>query len=450
MITKKPNFKFTYPKIIALGFFILILLGTLLLMLPWASRDGKSVGLLTALFTSTSASCVTGLVVVDTYTQWSLFGQLVILGLIQIGGLGFMTILTLFSMLLRRKIGLTERTLLRESINTMYIGGIVRLTRKILLGTLLFEGLGALLLSTRFIPKMGWLDGIFNAIFTSVSAFCNAGFDLMGRYEQYSSFVTMQNDTVINFTLMALIIIGGIGFFVWDDIQINKLHFKKYKLHTKLVLSTTAALIILGTIAFLILERHSPTMENMTLWQRIQASMFCAVTPRTAGFNTVNTADLSSGSKLLTVVLMFIGGSPGSTAGGIKTTTFAIVIICVWANLRNKSGANAFKRRLESSALSQATSVITINAFLALSACLLIAAAQPELVLSDIMIEAFSAIGTVGMSTGITRDLETFSRLLLIFLMYCGRVGSLSFALLFTGNKAKSTLQMPQEKINIG
>lgn len=447
---KKQKVKFTYPKIIAFGFFCLIAAGTLLLMLPIASRDGQSAGFLTSLFTSTSASCVTGLVVADTYTQWSIFGQVVIICLIQIGGLGFMTILTLFSFMLRRRIGLNERNLLRESINTMYIGGIVRLTRKVLFGTLLIEGIGAILLSFRFIPKMGLWTGIYNGIFTSISAFCNAGFDLMGRYQQYSSYVTMQNDVVINFVIMALIIIGGIGFFVWDDITINKLRFKKYKLHTKIVLTVTGLLILLGTLAFFVLERNSTSMEGMNVWQRLMASMFSAVTPRTAGFNTIDTAALTPGSKLLTCILMFIGGSPGSTAGGIKTTSFAIIAISVWANCRNKSGANVFKRRLESTALSQATSVVTINLLMSLTACLLILAVQPEFNLADLMVEVFSAIGTVGMSTGITRELTSFARVILVILMYSGRVGSLSFALLFTEKKAKASLQLPAEKINIG
>lgn len=446
----KKKIRFSYPKIISFGFFCLIAVGTLLLMLPISSRDGQSAGFLTSLFTSTSASCVTGLVVADTYTQWSLFGQIVIIGLIQVGGLGFMTILTLFSFLLRRRIGLTERTLLRESINTMYIGGIIRLAKKILIGTLLIEGTGAILLAFRFIPKMGFWSGLFNSVFTSISAFCNAGFDLMGRYEQYSSYVTMQNDVLINFVIMALILIGGIGFFVWDDISVNKFRFKKYKLHTKIVLCVTIGLTLLGTVSFFILERHSASMEGMNTWQRIMASMFSSVTPRTAGFNTIDTASLTSGSKLLTVVLMFIGGSPGSTAGGIKTTSFAIILICVWANCRNKSGANVFKRRLEPNALSQAASIVTINLLFALSACLLIAAAQPEVLLGDLMVEVFSAVGTVGMSTGVTRELESFARVVLVLLMYAGRVGSLSFALLFTEKRAKGTLQLPQEKVNIG
>ena len=229
----------TYPKIVAFGFFILIAAGTILLLLPISSRQEGSTGLTDALFTATSASCVTGLVVADTYTHWTLFGQIVIICLIQIGGLGFLTILTMFSMLFHRKIGLKERSLLQESVNTMYIGGIVRLIKKILTGTFIIEFIGAVLLATRFIPKMGIGIGIYNSIFTSISAFCNAGFDLMGRYEEYSSLTMFREDIVVNITVVALILIGGIGFFVWDDISVNKHHITKYQLHTKLVLIAT-------------------------------------------------------------------------------------------------------------------------------------------------------------------------------------------------------------------
>lgn len=244
----------TYPKIVAFGFFILIAAGTILLLLPISSRQEGSTGLTDALFTATSASCVTGLVVADTYTHWTLFGQIVIICLIQIGGLGFLTILTMFSMLFHRKIGLKERSLLQESVNTMYIGGIVRLIKKILTGTFIIEFIGAVLLATRFIPKMGIGIGIYNSIFTSISAFCNAGFDLMGRYEEYSSLTMFREDIVVNITVVALILIGGIGFFVWDDISVNKHHITKYQLHTKLVLIATGILVIFGTAAFYILE----------------------------------------------------------------------------------------------------------------------------------------------------------------------------------------------------
>lgn len=447
------KFKFTkgltYPKIVALGFFILIAIGTILLMLPIASRQPGSTGFTDALFTATSASCVTGLIVADTYTHWTIFGQIVIICLIQIGGLGFLTILTMFSMLLHRKIGLKERSLLQESVNTMYIGGIVRLIKKILIGTFIIEFLGAAMLATRFIPKMGIGIGIYNSIFTSISAFCNAGFDLMGRYEEYSSLTMFRDDIVVNATVALLILIGGIGFFVWNDISINKFKVTQYKLHTKLVLIATLFLVIFGTIAFYILENNNQ-LENLKVHDKITASMFMAVTPRTAGFNTIDVAAMAPASKLLTIIFMFIGGNPGSTAGGIKTTTTIILIFSVWASLRNRNAINVMKRRLEQDALKRAASVVTINISLIIMSLLLICAAQPGLDLTDVTIEVFSAIDTVGMSTGVTRDLNTFSRYVIVFLMYCGRVGSLSFALLFTEHKAPNTVQNPVEKINIG
>lgn len=439
----------TYPKIVALGFFILIAVGTILLLLPISSRTHGSTGFTDALFTATSASCVTGLVVADTYTHWTLFGQIVIICLIQIGGLGFLTILTMFSMLFHRKIGLKERNLLQESVNTMYIGGIVRLIKKILIGTFTIEFIGAVMLSTRFIPKMGIGIGIYNSIFTSISAFCNAGFDLMGRFGKYSSLTMFHDDIVVNITIILLILIGGIGFFVWDDISVNKWRFSQYKLHTKLVLIATFILVIFGTGAFYLIENEN-VLDKLKIHHKIAASAFMAVTPRTAGFNTVDIAAMTPAGKMLTIIFMFIGGNPGSTAGGIKTTTAAIFFLSMWANLRNRTEINVMKRRLESDVLKKAAAVVTINITLIIICQLLICAAQPSLDLTDVTIEVFSAIDTVGMSTGITRELSVFSRYIIIFLMYCGRVGSLSFALLFTEKKAPNTVLNPVEKINIG
>lgn len=439
----------SYPQIIALGYFLIIIAGTFLLSLPIASRNNLFPGLINALFTATSATGVTGLVVFDTYTQWSLFGQVVILLLIQIGGLGFMTVVTMFSIFLKRKIGLKERGLLRESINAMYIGGIVRLTKRILLGTLLFEGIGAVLLSLRFIPKMGLLEGIYNGIFHSVSAFCNAGFDIMGKYGKYSSLTNFAGDAVVNLTIISLIIVGGIGFFVWDDIEKNKYHFRKYQLHTKIVLTMTAILIVSGTICFYIFERNN-LLYGMTTGDKVLVSLFGAVTPRTAGFNTVDVASLTSASKLLTIVLMFIGGSPGSTAGGIKTTTLAVIMISLWSSLKNRKGDIIFGRRLEDNALKRSSAVVTVNILLILSAALLISATNKALGLDAVLFEVTSAIGTVGLSTGITGDLNTFAKIIIILLMYSGRVGSLSFALLFTEHGVAPSIQNPVEKINIG
>ncbi len=445
---KSKNF-WSYPKIVALGFLMLIALGTVLLMLPVSSRDGSSTSFIEALFTSSSASCVTGLVVVDTFAHWSVFGQIVILCLIQVGGLGFLTILTMFSMLFHRKIGLKERSLLQESVNTMYIGGIVRLIRKILFGTIVIELIGAALLSIRFIPMLGAGRGIYTSIFTSVSAFCNAGFDLMGRFEEFSSLVMFRDDILVTGVVSLLILIGGIGFFVWDDISVNRHHIGRYQLHTKLVLIATLVLTILGTAAFCFVEYNNELAE-MSISGKINASFFMSVTPRTAGFNTVDIAGMSPGGKFLTIVYMFIGGNPGSTAGGVKTITIIVLILSAWSSLRNYGSVNVMKRRLESDVLKRAASVITINLSLIIISIMIIAAVQNTLDLTDITIEVFSAIDTVGMSTGITRELNNISRIVIIFLMYCGRVGSLSFALLFTEKKAPQTVMNPVEKINIG
>ena len=435
-------------QFIAYGFFCVIITGTLLLMLPFASRDGQSEPFLNCLFTATSASCVTGLVVADTWSQWSLFGQLVILTMIQIGGLGFITVGVFISIVLRRKIGLKERGLMMESVNTLQIGGVVRLAKKIIIGTCIFEGTGAVLLAIRFIPQFGFLRGLFYGIFHSISAFCNAGFDLMGGQTPYSSFVAYYDDWLVNLVIMSLIIIGGIGFIVWDDLSRNKLHFRKYMLQTKIVLVTTAILVFGGGLLFYLLERNH-LLVGMNTSGKILTSLFSSVTARTAGFNTTDTAALTDGSKLLTIILMFIGGSPGSTAGGIKTTTLVVLLLCVHSNIKQTYGINIFGRRLENDAVKRAGTILTINLLLAVTASLAIMAIQP-LGFSDILFETFSAIGTVGMTTGITRALHPISRCIIILLMYCGRIGSLSFALAFVQSKRKPHVQQPAEAINIG
>lgn len=433
---------------IALGFFLIIVIGTILLMLPIASRDGHSAGFLNALFTSTSSTCVTGLVVVDTYTNWTLFGQVVILSLIQIGGLGFITIGMFFSIFLKRKIGLKERNLIQESVNTLQISGMVRLVKKIVCYTIVFEGIGAVLLMIRFIPRFGWLKGIWYGIFHSISAFCNAGFDLMGQFEPYSSLTMYYDDILVNVVIMALIVIGGIGFIVWDDISKHKWHVKKYMLHTKIVLFVTAVLILGGAICFYLFEKNN-LLIGMDTKGQVLSSLFGSVTPRTAGFNTTDTAAYTEATRMLTIILMFIGGSPGSTAGGIKTTTIMVILLYIWSNLRNKKGLNIFGRRLDEDAIKKAATVFFINLILA-TICATIMCALETVPLSDIMMEVFSAIGTVGISTGITRDITEVSKYILIVLMYCGRIGSMSFALSFTEKKRSNPVQLPAEKITIG
>ncbi len=448
MLKKKWHNKLTATRTIAIGFLGIILAGTVLLALPIASADGKAVDLLTALFTATSATCVTGLVVVDTYSGWSAFGKTVLLTLIQIGGLGFMTIGVFVAVLMKKNIGLKERGILQESMNMLQIGGIVRLVKKITIGTFLIEGVGAVLLSIRFIPQMGWIRGIGNGIFHSISAFCNAGFDLMGKTEEYSSLVSYSGDVLVNITIMALIVTGGIGFLVWDDLQKKKLRFKEYLLHTKIVLVVTASLLFGGALLIYLFERNH-LMADMGVGEKVLTSLFASVTARTAGFNTIDVGGMSASSKLVTIVLMFIGGSPGSTAGGIKTTTFAVMLIFVWANLRNSHGSNIFGRRLEEEEIRKASIVVTINLLLAVAPAVILCGMQ-SFPMEDVLLEVFSAIGTVGMSSGITRQLNIVARVIIIFLMYCGRIGSMTFALSFTERKKVAPVQLPAEKIIIG
>ncbi len=441
--------KLSSIKIIALGYFSVLLAGTLLLMLPFASADGKSAPFVDALFTATSASCVTGLIVRDTATAWSLFGQAVIIFLIQIGGLGFMTIATWFSVLLKRRMGLKAREIMVESISTDSIAGISNITKLIVKGTAVVEGTGALLLATRFIPEFGWGKGIWYSVFHSISAFCNAGFDLMGVYEPYSSLVPFADDIVVNLTICLLITVGGIGFLVWNDILASKGKFKKYKLHTKIVLTVSAILTFGSAFLFLIFEKDF-TNADVGIGQGILNALFDSVTARTAGFNTTDTAALAPASKVLTVFLMFIGGSPGSTAGGMKTTTLAVIAMSTFNGIRRRQSKGIFGRRLEKDAIHQANSVAFTNISLALFGIIAICAIQPEIPISDIIFEVASAIGTVGMTTGITRDLETASRIIIALLMFCGRVGSVSLAFALMEKRTAPPVKNPRERITIG
>ena len=433
---------------IALGFFFIILAGSLILTLPIASRSGEWTPFLDSMFTATSATCVTGLVVYDTFTHWNVFGQLVILLLIQIGGLGFITVGVGFSMAFRRRIGLWQRDLLKESINAMEIGGIVKLSRKIFIGTALCEGAGAILLATRFIPEFGFVKGIYYSIFHAISAFCNAGFDLMGGQQPYASFTAYATDPVINITLMLLIIVGGLGFVVWSDVVLKRFRWKNYCLHTKMVISVTL-LLIFGGALFLFLFEQGGTISGMSTGDQILASLFGSVTARTAGFNTVDTGALQPESKLLTIVLMFIGGSPGSTAGGVKTTTIAVILIYVISNLRGESGCNVFHRRIGDEVIKRASMVFCLNLFLGLISVTLILATS-NLRMSDVLFEVYSAISTVGMTTGITRDLNVVGRIVIMILMYCGRIGSMTFALSLVAKPEAKGLSLPEEKITIG
>lgn len=448
MQKRKMNLKMSHVQIIALGFFLIIMTGTILLMLPVSTKNGQGANFLEALFTATSASCVTGLVVQDTSTYWSSFGQAIILTMIQIGGLGFMTIATMFFMLLRRRVLLRGREILTESISVNQVGGIMRLAKKILIGTFLIEGVGALLLMIRLVPLYG-KQGVWMSVFHSVSAFCNGGFDLMGQHTgPYSSLTGFVDDWLVNMVIMALIVIGGVGFVVWDDMLTHKWKIRRYHLHSKIVLFMTGLLIFGGAILFLLIERNA-TGAGLSFGDQILAALFDSVTARTAGFNTVDTAALSDAGKLLTIALMFIGGSPGSTAGGVKTTTIMVLMLYSFSYMRKNRGTSVFGRSLEEDALRKASAVFFTNLMLALGVTIVISAIQ-SLPMLDLMFETFSAIGTVGMSTGLTRELNDLSRVLIMFLMYCGRVGSLSFANALAGKRKTAPVRDAVEKITIG
>ena len=453
MKTKRDKFSLlnmSPTQFIVLGYVLVILIGSILLNLPVASKDGNSVGYVNALFTATSATCVTGLVVVDTYTHWTTFGQLTILFLLQIGGLGFMTMATLFSLMLGRKISFKERLFMAESLNHYSLEGIVRLTKQILLGTLMFEGAGAFILSIRFANEYGVAKGIYKGIFHAVSAFCNAGFDLMGESKKFTSLTAYVDDPIVNLTIMALVIIGGLGFYVWNNIYKAK-SVNDLKLHTKLVLLISAVLLAGGFIFFFLLEFNNPdTLKPLSLGDKVLAAMFQSVTTRTAGFNTLPLSDLTNASKFMTIVLMFIGGSPGSTAGGIKTVTAGVLLFAVISVIRRSDDTELFRRRLHYSVVLRALSVVVISIGIVLGTTVILSIFESASFI-EIFFEAVSAFGTVGLSLGMTPSLSTVSKLTLIGTMFLGRVGVFTMALaLVAKGKKNRKLRYPEGKIMVG
>ena len=440
--------KLSTMQIIALGFIIIIFIGACLLCLPFASTNG-SVDFVDALFTATSATCVTGLVVMDTGTEWTLFGQIVILVMIQIGGLGFMTFAILFLRIFRKRFGLKNKEVMVESINTSNLDRIVSITNKMLWGTLIFELSGAVLLAIRFVPEYGWGQGLWYGLFHSVSAFCNAGFDLLGVETPFISLVNYADDLLVNGVIMALIVIGGIGFLVWDDITKFGVRVKRYSLTSKIVLSFSAILIVGGALLMYLAE-YAGKDTGLTFGQEVLRSLFASVTARTAGFNTINLADMSEGGRLVSMLLMFIGGSPGSTAGGIKTTTFAVIFIYTFAGVSHKQSADVFGRRIPDGAFKRAVYVFFTNLLLVVAGTFVISCMNPDIRFSSVMFECFSAIGTVGLTVGITTELDTVSHIVLILLMYLGRVGCMCFATLLFEKRARPAVVNPKERITIG
>lgn len=435
--------KLTSFQSIILGFSAVILLGTLLLMLPVSSRARTLTPFLDALFTSTSAVCVTGLVLHDTATYWSGFGQGVILLLIQIGGMGVITVAASFAMISGRRISLMQRSTMQEAISAPKVGGIVRLTGFIIRITLLIEFLGAAVLAPVFLRDFG-ARGLWMALFHSVSAFCNAGFDLMGARGAFSSLTSYSAQPVVNLTVMALIIIGGIGFLTWDDIRANRLHMHKYRMQSKVILCTTAVLLVVPAVYFFFCE-----FRALPLGQRILVSLFQAVTPRTAGFNTMDLTELSEPGQFLTLALMLTGGSPGSTAGGMKTTTVAVLFAAAAATFRRKEHTHFFGRRIDDGVVRHAATIFLMYIALFFAGALIISIAE-GLEMRVCLFETASAIGTVGLSLGITPGLGTLSRLILIALMFFGRVGGLTLIFAAVSGVQKNISKLPRETITVG
>ncbi|WP_419577390.1 TrkH family potassium uptake protein [Roseburia hominis] len=431
-------------KLIALGFAGVIVLGALILMLPFSSNTGSVTPFHEALFTSTSAVCVTGLVVQDTGSYWSAFGQAVILLLIQIGGLGVVTVAATFAMLSGRKISLMQRSTMQDAISAPKVGGIVRLTRFIVRGTFLIELIGMVAMLPVFCRDHGF-KGIWMAAFHSVSAFCNAGFDILGTTEnKYPSLTGYVGEPTINIVIMILIIVGGIGFLTWDDICTNRWHFKKYRMQSKVILVTSVILIIVPAIFFFLFD-----FTGLPTGEKILASLFQSVTPRTAGFNTADLTAMTESSKAIMILLMLVGGSPGSTAGGIKTTTLAVLILNAFSVCRKKNDTEVYGRRLECSTVKSASTIAVIYFLLFFIGGIIISTAE-GMPLSACLYETASAVGTVGLTLGVTPQLSVLSQLILIVLMYLGRVGGLTLIYAAISNKNQSGAKLPLEKITVG
>jgi len=440
--------KLTPTQVLALGFAAIILIGTLLLMLPVATKSGKGADFLTALFTATSATCVTGLVVVDTKTYWSVFGQIVIMLLIQVGGLGIMTMSTLFALILGRRITFKERLVMQEAFNTNSLGGIVKFAKYILMVSFLFESIGAIILTLRFLPQMGLKKAVYYGLFHSISAFNNAGFDLMGNFRSLTGYVS---DWVVNLVIMGLIIFGGLGFYVLLDIYEHR-HFNKFTLHSKIVITITLFLITIGTLLIFLFEYNNPkTLKPLDFPTKILAALFQAVTPRTAGFNTLSLSDMTIASKFLTIILMFIGASPAGTGGGIKTTTFAVILYTVLSVIKGEEETVLYKRTISRNIVYKAVAISFISVFIIFSVTMVLSITETSNFLT-ILYETISAFGTVGLSLGLTLELTTVGRIVIIFTMYTGRIGPLTLALALAQRqkKPKPIMKYVEEKIMVG
>lgn len=441
------------PKMMILGFATVILVGALLLMLPISAQSRYSSSFLDCLFTATSAVCVTGLTVVDTSIHWSTFGKTIIIFLIQIGGLGFMTVSTFMAFILKKKVNLRQRVLIKEQLNELQLSGVVLLVKKILILTFAVETLGAILLSTVFIPKFGIIDGIGFSIFHSISAFCNAGFDLLGETSgAFSSIVDFANNPIVAFTISTLIIIGGMGFTVILCIKNKKFNFKQYPLGCKLALITTIFLIIIGTIFIFFGEYKNPdSIGKDSIWSKFMISYFQSVTTRTAGFATIDLTTFRQSTLFIMIILMFIGASPGSTGGGIKTTTFAVLFMSLRSLFKNEKEVTVFHRRIDPFTSKKATGILVIAIALISTASYILMATQPKhFTFLECLFESVSAFATVGLSIAGTPSFNSIGRITIMFLMFAGRVGTLTvFTFILPNNKAKN-IRYPQGKVTVG
>jgi trk system potassium uptake protein TrkH len=441
------NLKFTPVQILAIGFAGVILAGAILLSLPVSSADGKATPFIDSLFTATSAVCVTGLVVLDTGTHWNYFGKTIIMLLIEIGGLGFMSFATLIALLLGKKITLRERLVMQEAMNSFSLQGLVKMAKYILVFTFSIQFAGALILSTQFIPTYGMAKGFYYGVFHSISAFCNAGFDLIGNFQSLTPFA---ENLVIILTIAALIVVGGLGFAVWSEIYSYK-RFKKLSVHTRIVIISTSALIIIGWILMLMFEINNPaTLGPMSVKGKLLNSLFASVTPRTAGYNSISTAEMTTAGRFLTIILMFIGGASGSTAGGIKVTTFSIIILTVISIIKGREDTEVFQRRISSDIVRKSFVITTLAVILVILVTMILTITESGASFEYIFYEATSAFGTVGLTLGLTPELSFIGKIVLSFTMYCGRLGPLTLALALASSNNNNTIRYPEDKVLVG
>jgi trk system potassium uptake protein TrkH len=444
-------------EILALGFALVILIGAILLNLPFASKSGDSIGFVNALFTAASAVAVTGLVVVDTLTHWTMFGHIVILILIQIGGLGIIVMGTLFALVLGRRINFRQRVVMQEAMNKITVNGVVKLAKYVLIFTFIIEGIGALLLSTRLIPIYGWGQGIWLSVFHSVSAFCNAGFDLIGNFQSLTPFVS---DPIVTLTVAGLIIIGGLGFVVIFELMERK-NFRKLSLHTKFVLAMTGGLLLIGYVLIMVLEFNNPgTMGDLSLGGKLLSGFFHSVTPRTAGFNTLPMDKLMMGTIVMTMVFMFIGAGSAGTAGGVKVTTVGVLVAAIASTLKGRKETESFQRKLPRDLVNKSLAIIGLAITWVIVVAFVLSATEPQYMLEqfgynvsfqEILFEVVSAFGTVGLSLGITTQLSVVGKLVLTITMFMGRIGPLTlFMALAQRRQTTAAIQYPDEEIMIG